>query len=455
MNNKEKHLDEVDKKIPVVETLLLAFQHVLVMCAGAIAVPLIVGNAVGLSQNQVIFLISADLFLAGIATVIQSIGIKNIIGAKVPLVLGTSFVSVNAMVAIAGTYKGDPETAITTIFGAVLIAGLFCFLMAPFFGKLLRFLPKVVTGTVVTIIGLSLLPVAIRWSAGNNIGAEDFASSKNIYMALFVLGVILILSKVLKGVWNNMAILLGIIIGTIVSSFFGMVDFTLVREASFIGIVKPFYFGMPRFDISAIMSLILIVIVSMTESTGNMMAIHEIVGKKVDNKQITRGLRCDGLATMMAAIFNTFPHTCFGQNIGLVNLTGVKSRYVTSAAGFILIILGIFPKLAAIIAAIPYPVLGGAGFIMFGMVVSGGINTLGKVQFNGTKNGIIVAVSIGVSLIPLAVPNFYQSFPTWVNTLFHSGITTGSLMAIILNILFNEVGNNKNSSTINESNRVA
>lgn len=435
--NDKKNVSAVDEILPFSQMFILGLQHVLAMCAGAVAVPLMVGNAVSLSQEEIIFLINADLFVAGIATLIQSLGFTKHIGAKIPMVEGTSFATVNAMVAIGGTYKGDSITAITTILGAVFISGLFCFLMAPYWGKLIKFFPKVVTGSVITIIGLSLIPVAVRWSAGNNMGSADFASTKNIFMALFVMCTILFFYKYLKGIWGSLAILLGLFIGTIVSAIFGMADFSMVVKASWININMPFHFGIPRFDISAIISLVLVMVVIMTEATGNIIAIHEMTGKELNSDSLSKGLRADGISTMIASIFNTFPHTAFAQNVGLVNLTGIKSRYVVATSGCILFVLGLFPKMGAIVTSIPYPVLGGAGFAMFGMVVSGGIKSLGSVEFNGTKNGIIVAISIGLSLIPLAVPEFYHHFPKWVNTLFHSGITTGSLCAIILNLFFN------------------
>ena len=425
----------VDEKLPLGKTLAFALQHVLAMCAGAVAVPLIVGSAAGLSQSEILFLINADLLIAGIATLTQSLGIGKFIGGKIPMIEGTSFASVNAMVAIAGTYKGDPYTAITTIFGAVLIAGLFVFLVAPFFGKFLKFFPEVVTGTVVTIIGVSLLPVAIKWSAGN--GAE--AGRANIFLAMGTLIFILLLNKFLKGNLGNLAIMFGLLGGTLAAYAFGMVDFTLVKEAKALGFVMPFHFGLPRFEITAIISLLLVMLVTMTEATGNIIAVHKISGRKLDDKNLTRSLRTDGFATMLAAVFNTFPHTAFSQNIGLLSLTGIKSRYVVAVSGIMLLALGLLPKMAGIIASVPYPVLGGAGFVLFGMVAANGIKSLSKVKFDGTKNGMIVAVSIGLALIPVAVPGFYDNFPEWVGTLFHSGITTGSLSAILLNILFNGV----------------
>ncbi|EDU35957.1 uracil permease [Clostridium sporogenes] len=445
MDNKvNEAIAPVDELLPPQQLFILGLQHVLAMCAGAVAVPLIVGGALNLSAEQTIFLINADLFVAGIATLVQSLGIKNFIGAKVPVIEGASFASVSAMLAIANTYPGDPITGITTIFGATFIAGLFCFIMAPFFGKLIRFFPKVVTGTVITIIGISLLPVAVRWCAGNDVKSSSFASPKNILLALFVLILILIMYKFFKGILGNISILLGIVVGTIVASMLGMSDFTRVHSSGWINIDIPLYFGALKFDLTAIISMILVMLVMMTEATGNMIAIHEMVGKDIDDKNLTRGLRTDGFATMLAGIFNTFPHTAFGQNVGLVNLTGVKSRFVVAASGGILILLGLFPKAGAVVASIPYPVLGGAGIAMFGMVASGGISSLGQVEFKGTKNGMIIAVSIGLAMIPLAVPTFYSKFPQWVETLFHSGITTGSLTAILLNLFFNELGKNKN-----------
>jgi len=445
MDNKvNEAIAPVDELLPPQQLFILGLQHVLAMCAGAVAVPLIVGGALNLSAEQTIFLINADLFVAGIATLVQSLGIKNFIGAKVPVIEGASFASVSAMLAIANTYPGDPITGITTIFGATFIAGLFCFIMAPFFGKLIRFFPKVVTGTVITIIGISLLPVAVRWCAGNDVKSSSFASPKNILLALFVLILILIMYKFFKGILGNISILLGIVVGTIVASMLGMSDFTRVHNSGWINIDIPLYFGALKFDLTAIISMILVMLVMMTEATGNMIAIHEMVGKDIDDKNLTRGLRTDGFATMLAGIFNTFPHTAFGQNVGLVNLTGVKSRFVVAASGGILILLGLFPKAGAVVASIPYPVLGGAGIAMFGMVASGGISSLGQVEFKGTKNGMIIAVSIGLAMIPLAVPTFYSKFPQWVETLFHSGITTGSLTAILLNLFFNELGKNKN-----------
>ena len=432
----------VDERLPISKSWIFSLQHVMAMCAGAVAVPMMVGTAAGLDHSSIVFLISACVFMAGVGTLIQTLGLGNIAGAKIPVIEGTSFAAVAAMTSIASS-QADPSIAMKMVFGAVIAGGIFCMLLAPIFEKLIRFFPKVVTGTVVLIIGVSLLPVGIKWITDSKVQA---AEPKNLALALVVLAITLLLFKYLKGIWNSAAILLGIVIGTAVAGVFGMVDFTSVKEASWFSLNVPLKFGMPIFDPSAVLSLCLIMLVLMTESLGNMIAIHEMVDKEVTGKNIKRALLGDGISTTISGIFNSFPITPFAQNTGLVGLMGMKSRYVGIYAGLMLLVLGFIPKFAALVGAIPKPVLGGVGFAMFGMVSVGGIRTLSKVQYDGTKNGVIVAVSLGLAMIPLANPDFYNNFPSWVQTIFHSGITTGSLSAVLLNIFFNEIGKKKLSN---------
>jgi uric acid transporter len=437
---KKKSVPAVDEKISFSKSWVFSLQHVFAMCAGAVAVPIVVGGAAGLPQNEIVFIINAVLFMAGIATLIQSLGVGDKLGAKIPVIDGTSFAAVAAMTAVAASYKGDPNAAMTTIYGAVIASGALCVLISPLFGKLIKFFPKVVTGTVVLTIGISLLPVGIKWITNSSLQP---AKPAEVYLTLGVLAITLFCFKYLKGVWNSAAIIVSIVLGTALAAILGMADFSSVLHASWFTLNKPFHFGLPRFEPSAIISLCLVMLVLMTEATGNIMAVHEIVDKEVEGKTIRKGLMADGISTMLAGIFNTFPQTPFAQNVGLLGLTGMKSRFVSVYAGIILLVLGFTPKFGALMAAIPKQVLGGVGFAMFGMVLVGGIRTLGKVDFNGNQNGIIVAVSIGFAMIPLANPEFYSAFPVWVQTIFHSGITTGSLSAVLLNIFFNEIGKPK------------
>ncbi|GAA0092056.1 nucleobase:cation symporter-2 family protein [Paraclostridium bifermentans] len=448
---KSPKIAPVDERIPVSKSWIFSLQHVLAMCAGAVAVPMMVGSAAGLDHESIVFLISACIFMAGVGTLIQAFGIGNIAGAKIPVIEGTSFAAVAAMTSIASSYQ-DPNLAMQTVFGAVMAAGLFCIIIAPIFEKIIRFFPKVVTGTVVLVIGVSLLPVGIKWITDSKVGPAEPAQ---VGLALAVLAITIVLFKYLKGIWNSAAILFAIVIGTVLAGVLGMADFSNVAGASWFSVNVPLKFGMPVFEPSAVISLGLIMLVLMTESLGNMMAIHEMVDKEIDGANIKRALRGDGISTFLSSIFNSFPITPFAQNTGLVGLMGIKSRYVAIHAGIILLVLGFIPKFASIIAAIPKQVLGGVGFAMFGMVLVGGIRTLSKVEFNGTKNGVIVAISVGLAMIPLANPDFYHNFPNWVQTIFHSGITTGSLAAVILNIFFNELGSKKESNNDNETDEKA
>ncbi|MDD3159157.1 nucleobase:cation symporter-2 family protein [Anaeromusa sp.] len=422
----------VNEMLPLSKLFVYGLQHVLAMYAGAVAVPLIVANALGLSSEQLIYLINADLFTCGIATIIQTVGFGNM-GVKIPMIQGVTFAAVTPMILIGQAH------GLTGIYGSIIVAGIITYLAAPYFSSLLRFFPPVVTGTIITIIGVTLMPVAVRWAGGGNPAAKDFASAAYILLALVTLALVLFFYRFFKGFISNIAVLLGLLCGTILASFFDMVNFSKVGDASWLGITTPFAFGYPTFDAASIAAMVLVMLVVMTETTGDCIAVGEIVDKKITKEDLSRCLRADGFSTILGGIFNSFPYTAFAQNVGLVALTRVKSRFVVTAAGVILILLGLVPKLAAVIAAIPLPVLGGAGIAMFGMVAASGMKTLSRVEFDGTQNIMVVAVSLGVGMITLAVPNFYHNFPAWAQVILHSGITAGSIAAIVLNLLLNGV----------------
>lgn len=430
---KENTIHPVDEMLPFGQLFAYGLQHVLAMYAGAVAVPLILANALKLPPEQLIYLINADLFCAGLATIIQAIGVGPV-GIRFPIMQGVTFAAVSPMILIG------QEHGLTSIFGATIAAGLITYLLSPFFSRLMRFFPGVVTGTIITIIGIALLPVAVNWSAGGNPAAADYASATNVGLAFAVLAFILLLNKYVTGFLSNISVLLGLVFGTLVAIPLGIVNFSKVAQADWVGFTTPFAFGMPTFEFSSILAMAVVMLVVMTETTGDIIAIGQIVDKPVGERELTRGLQTDGVATMLGGIFNSFPHTAFAQNVGLVSLTGVKSRFVVAIGGVILILFGLFPKAAALVAAIPNPVLGGAGLVMFGMVASSGVRSLAKVSYDGNKNTLIVAVSIGISMVPLAVPNFYHALPEWARIVLHSGITGGTLSAIVLNAFFNEIG---------------
>lgn len=438
----EKH--KVDRLLCFGDLALLGIQHIAAMCAGAMAVPIILGNSLGLSQGDIHHLVSASFMMAGLGTIIQTIGIKGHVGAKLPMIEGVSFAGVAALSAIGLTYSGtDPIAGLQVMFGATLVSGLFCYLMAPVFGKLLKYFPPLVSGVVVTSMGLSLIPVAIRWAGGGVPSAPNFGNFQNISLALITLIIIIGIQKLSKGFLGNVAILIGIFAGTIISLFMGVADFSNVGNVDLVNINIPLKYGI-KFDVTAILSLFLVQLVIMTDATGNQLNLSNICGvDEKDSKRLVAGLRGHGISSMLAGIFNTFPHSLFGQNVGIAAITGIESRFVGTSAGIILLAISFFPKLTTMFASIPSPVLGGAGIVMFGMVTANGIKRLGEVNYVGNKNLIIVATSIGMALIPIAVPDFFKHFPAWGKILFQSAVTLGCLTVLILNLIFNEYGKNK------------
>jgi len=429
----------VNQVLPAPQMFLYGLQHVLSMYAGVVAVPLIIGTALKLSPTDITYLVSAGLFMSGVATLLQTLGIWQI-GARQPIVQGTSFAAVSTMLAV-GAAQGGGTAGLRAIFGALLLAGLAGFLIAPIFTRLLRFFPEVVTGTVITIIGVSLLPVAIRWAGGGTPGVTPtFGAPKNIALAAITMAIIVGIYRFLPPFLSRVAILLGLVFGTVVAIPFGVTNFSRIADASIFQLTTPFHFGLPTFAIGATISMFIVMLVIMTETTADILAIGQIIDKPADRQQVTNGLRADMLATAVAAVFNGFSVSAFAQNVGLVAITGIKSRFVVAVGGGILVFLGLFPVLGALVALVPLPVLGGAGLALFGTVAASGIRTLSRVDFSGNANIVIVAFSIGMGIIPIAVPSFYDKFPEWFQVIFDSGITSAAITAVLLNFVFNIAG---------------
>ncbi|MGV9426942.1 nucleobase:cation symporter-2 family protein [Streptomyces sp. NPDC003656] len=429
----------VDEIPPVRALAAFGLQHVLAMYAGAVAVPLIVGGAMRLSAADLAYLITADLLVCGVATLIQCVGFWRF-GVRLPIMQGCTFAAVSPMVLIGTTGGGLPA-----IYGAVIVAGLAIMLLAPVFGRLLRFFPPLVTGTVILIIGVSLLPVAGNWAAGGA-GAKDFGAPRNLALAAFVLVVVVGVQRFAPAFLSRIAVLTGIVVGLAVAVPFGFTDFGGVGDADWVGISTPFHFGAPEFQVSAIVSMLVVALVTMTETTGDLIAVGELTGRRIQSRSLADGLRADGLSTVLGGVFNTFPYTAYAQNVGLVGMTRVRSRWVVAAAGALLVLLGLLPKLGALVAAVPAPVLGGAGLVMFGTVAASGLRTLARVGFEDNHNLTVVAVSLAVGMLPVGVPGVYAKFPDWFQTVMNSGISAGCLTAIALNLLFNHLRSRRNES---------
>ncbi len=469
----------VDEKLPWGRATTLGLQHVLVMYAGAVAVPLIVGRALNLPPDQVAHLISADLFVCGLVTLIQAWGMTQWFGIRLPVMMGVTFAAVAPMVSMAQTTGGQLGAGL--IFGSVIGAGIISILIAPAMSRMLRFFPPVVTGTIIAVIGISLMRVGINWIFGNPVGptaptvpnpehlkwlAEaqatagapgsslppvpkgfavvptvpnpKYADLTGVGISGIVLLTILLIARFGRGFWGNISVLLGIVVGGVITAAMGLMNFSKVAKASWFDIILPFQIATPVFDPVLILTMTLVMIVVMIESTGMFLALGDMTGKEVTPEDLKRGLRTDGLGTLIGGIFNTFPYTSFSQNVGLVAVTGVRSRWVCVAGGIILIVLGVLPKMAALIESLPTVVLGGAGLVMFGMVAATGIRILSSVDFQKNRNNaMIVAVSIGVGMVPLVAPNFRQWMPHVIHPLIESGILLSSLAAVALNVFFN------------------
>ena len=422
-----------DENLGLGANMAYGLQHVLTMYGGIVAVPLIVGQAAGLSAAEIGLLIAASLFAGGLATLLQTLGIP-FFGCRLPLVQGVSFAGVSTMVAIVSS---GGEGGFQSVLGAVIAASLIGLLITPVFSRITKFFPPLVTGIVITTIGLTLMPVAARWAMGGNSRAADFGSMSNIGLAAITLVLVLLLSKIGSATISRLSILLAMVFGTLIAVMVGMADFSGVTQGPMFGLPTPFHFGMPTFHLAAILSMCIVVMVTLVETSADILAVGEIINTKVDSKRLGNGLRADMLSSVLAPIFGSFTQSAFAQNVGLVAVTGVKSRFVVATGGVFLVILGLLPFMGRVIAAVPTSVLGGAGIVLFGTVAASGIRTLSKVDYRNNVNLIIVATSIGFGMIPIAAPNFYDHFPSWFATIFHSGISSSAIMAIILNLTFN------------------
>lgn len=422
-----------DQRLSAAWTTAYGFQHVLTMYAGLVAVPLIVGQAAGLSNADTAFLITAAFFMGGVFTLVQTLGLPYV-GSQLPLMQGVSFDTIAIMIAIVTGAGGLPS-----VFGAVIVASIFGFLIAPVFSKAIRFFPAVVTGSLITVIGLSLIPVAIHWAMGENPAAADYGGIGNIGLAALTLAIGLGLSKLGSGAISRLSILLSIVIGTIIAFFFGRADFSGVTGSTIFAFPALLHFGVPTFHVAAIISMCIGILVILTETTADILAVREIVGTKVDSKRFTAGLRADMASGIIAPFFGSFPQSAFAQNIGLIAVTGVKSRFIVAAGGIMLVILGLFPILGRVVTAVPSAVLGGAGLLLFGSVAASGIRMLAAVDYRNNMNLIIVAVTVGVGIIPTAAPHFYDQFPIWFQTIAKSGISSAAIVAVVLNLLFNHL----------------
>ena len=408
------------------QAAVLGLQHLLAMYSGSILVPIMIAGALGYSSQQLTYLISTDIFMCGVATFLQ-LQLNKYFGIGLPVVLGVAFQSVAPLIMIGQKHGSG------AMFGALIVSGIYVLLIAGIFSKIANFFPPIVTGSVITTIGLTLIPVAIG-NMGNN---SEKPTAQSLLLAVVTILIILLVNIFAKGFLKSISILIGLIIGTIIASFMGLVDFAPVTQAPLVHVPTPFYFGIPKFELSSIVMMCIIATVSLVESTGVYFALSDITNEKLDSIRLRNGYRAEGLAVLLGGIFNTFPYTGFSQNVGLVKLSGIKTRLpIYYAAGF-LVLLGLVPKFGALAQIIPSPVLGGAMLVMFGFVSVQGMQMLARVDFEHNEHHfLIAAVSISAG-VGLNGSNLFNSLPTGLQMFFSNGIVTASVIAIALNLILN------------------
>ncbi len=425
----------VDEILPAKKTLTLALQHVAVSYVGSVAVPLIIANALGFSSEETIILISVTFFCSGIATLLQTIGFWRF-GVRLPIMNGVAFSSVSAIIAIGSM----PGVGIAGICGAVIAGGIFIMLIAPITGHLRRFFPPVVTGCIFPAIGVQLLPEAYQWAGGGR-GQSDFGDPAFLGVALLVLIVILAFNRLGSPLLKNLAVLFGMGAGAIVAFLLGMGNLSPVETAPWVTVPTPFYFGLPTFAVLPFMTIVIVMIVQTVESMGLFISIGEIVDKDVTPEQVADGVRANGLASAVAGVFAGFPFIAHMENIGLIILSGVRSRWVVALCGFMLCVIAFFPKFGAVLAAVPAPALGGAAVAMFGIVAAAGIQSLSKVDYaNNQYNILIVALTLAIAFIPIMSPNLFQQLPDWTQSILHSSVVVACVVSVTLNLVLNGLG---------------
>lgn len=421
---------------PPAQAVPLGLQHVLAMFASNVTPSIIVAGAAGLAFGSVeqVYLIQMAMLFAGVATLFQTVGLGPI-GARLPIMQGTSFAFVGVLAGIAATQ------GLSVALSACIIGGVFHFILGGFIRHLRWLFPPLVTGLVILAIGLYLIPVAIKYAAGGaakfQMEAESFGSLMHWSVALSVVIVALAIKFFTNGTLSNAAILIGLIVGYLLALMMGMVNFAPVANAAWVTKIEPLPYGF-EFSIGATIAVTLISVVSAIETVGDVSATTKAgAGREATDSEIAGATYADGLGTAVAGVFGGLPNTSFSQNVGIVGMTGIMSRHVVTIGALVLILCGLLPKIGAVIASMPLPVLGGGVIVMFGMVASAGLNVLSEVKMN-RRNMVIIAVSLAAGLGLNLVPTAVQYLPGVVKTLATSAVAPTALVAIVLNLVLPE-----------------
>ncbi|MGW2344364.1 uracil-xanthine permease family protein [Streptomyces sp. NPDC001661] len=417
----------VDVRPPWRRLVPLSLQHLLVAYAGMATMPLLVGTALHLPEDRIRLLISANLLVSGVATVLQSLGVKWL-GARLPIVMGSTFTAITPAVLIG------QEHGLAAVFGATVVSGLVTLAVAPWFGRCLQLFPPLVTGTVIAVIGFSLVPSAAGLIAGDGAGGSGLALAAGTVL------LVVVVERLGPPALARFSVLLAMAVGTVVAIPLGLFDGSGVADARAVTAPDPTAFGAPTFVVPAIVAMLVVQLVNMVESVGDTLAVGQIVGRGDDASTVVRALRADGAATVLSGALASFPIVTFGQSVGLVSVTRVKSRHVVALSGVLMMVLAFVPVLGAAVAAVPGPVLGGVSLVMFGTVGAVGLRILARADLTEPRNLLTVALAFALGMIPLGAPDFYAPLPAYVRTVLDSGIAVTGIVAFLLNLLFHHTG---------------
>lgn len=420
----------LENKTSVSQNLIMGLQHVLTMCPGSIAVPLIMSGPLGLDAKTTAYLVAANLFTSAIAILIQVYGLGRHIGSRLPIVLGSAFAPLGAMIVIGRQY------GLPTVFGAIIASGLLMFIVCFFMQHILKFFPPVVIGSFVTLIGITLAPTAFSDLAGGD-GVSGFGDIKNLILGLVVLICIVLFNRFGNGLIQSISLLLGLGIGTLIAVPLGMVDFTPVTEARWFELITPFHFGFPKFRLDATLIMTLFCVINMIQCIGVYAFLDDVRGTHTDDKAKVDGMRGQAFAQMVAGAFNSVPSSMFNENVGVIKLSGIGARSTVGCAGIMLLIISLIPKYSAFITCIPKPVIGGATLALFGTISAAGISILSSVDYSDNNNSLIVGTGLALGVGASFTSGAFEKLPVVLSMLFSNGLFVVGVVTIILNIVLN------------------
>lgn len=430
LNEEKVQSSPFEGKVPTKDKLILALQQVLTLCPGSITVALTVGHTMNLDASNLAFLVSSTLFANAIAALIQVFGLGKLAGAKAPLVLGASFVPLAPMLLLGQKF------GLQGLYGAILVSGFIVFCLCFFMHKILVFFPPIVVGSFVTLLGISLAPNALVEIAGGH-GSATYGDPKNFLLGLIVIAIVVVLERFGRGILKSIALMVGLVAGTIIGGFMGMIDFKPLMEASWFQVVSPFHFGLPKFEPEAIIIMTIFCIINLVQCIGVFSILDDLSGQQTNNRGKAKGLRGQAIAQMVGGVFNAFPQAFLSENVAIFRFSKYKSNSIIKTAAVMLIVIAFIPKLTTLITLIPTCVLGGVTICLFGIITTSGLSILRNVDISENKNFITLAISMGVGIACQFSGDVFKGFGSLASQLLSNGLFMVSVTSIVLYTLFN------------------